>query len=61
MYTDITNFKTELLLGWCYLFNLLAANLRKNLAWWAVTRRTSKTTELSKLDGGGLCGDECLP
>ena len=31
---------------------------RKNLAWWAVTRRTSK---LSKLGGGHLCEDGCLP
>ena len=28
----------------------------KNLAWWAVTRRTTKTTKLSKLEGGRLLG-----
>ena len=27
--------------------------MQKNLAWWVVTRRTSKPTELSKLNGGG--------
>ena len=29
-------------------------SIRKNLAWWAVTQRTSKTTKLSKLGGGRL-------
>ena len=29
-------------------------SLRKNLAWWAVTQRTSKTTKLPKL-GDGAC------
>ena len=30
---------------------------RKNFAWWAVTRRTSQSIELSKLGGGPLLGD----
>ena len=30
---------------------------RKNFSWWAVTRRTSQTTELSKLGGGPLFKD----
>ena len=30
--------------------------LRKNLAWWAVTRRVSKTTELSKLREAACAG-----
>ena len=32
----------------------------KNFAWWAVTRRTSPTTELWKLGGGPLLRDGCL-
>ena len=31
-------------------------SLCKNLVWWAVTRRTSKITKLSKLGGGCLSG-----
>ena len=30
--------------------------LHKDLAWWAVTQRTMKTTKLSKLGGGCLLG-----
>ena len=33
----------------------------KNFAWWAVTRRTSQTIELSKLGGGPLRKDGRLP
>ena len=36
-------------------------SLRKNLAWWAVTQRTSKTTKLPKLGDGCLLGGRCLP
>ena len=37
-------------------------SLRKNLAWWAGTQRTSKNpTKQSKLECGCLHGEGCLP
>ena len=40
----------------CSSTNLPSDSLRENLAWWVVTRRTLKTTKLSKLAGGHLHG-----
>ena len=38
----------------CELSRLTFGFTMQNLAWWAVTRRTSKNTKLSKLEGGRL-------
>ena len=44
-----------------YVHELSRPPLCKNLAWWVVTQRTSKTTKLSKLGPSHLCGDGHLP
>ena len=38
-----------------------SADLPSDLAWWAVTQRTSKNHKLSKLRGGHLRGYDRLP
>ena len=43
------------------LSGLILGSVCKNLAWWAVTQRTSKTKELSKLKGGHLHRNGHLP
>ena len=35
--------------------DLPSDSLSKNLAWWAVTRRTSKNHKSVKIGGGGAC------